>query len=371
MSLLSTANNYTMLLKRLDNWFQHAKQYFFTYKNGFFQLSYLANSPKAMIESFGKMPFTQFNPEKQLLQIDNVFVKGRLDYKELEEGLWLYNAKMEYKANVSFSLIYDRFIPADYYFLSYNIIENAFEKFGTKVNDVEFSNRSWSLFKPGTSVADSHFKHTTATYVTFYFNEDWLKKNLYNSDLFKKNKLNDFFESDRNYIMWPDNTPQLPATYTAIKNLFAEKTGHEVADILQLKMLTIEFFTAFFEKYKAEQVADLHMEIANNDRMRIIKVEKYLSDNLLQKFEGIDEIARKFNISPSKLKNDFKAIFGMPIFQFYQKKQMLLASELMKTDDLRIKELANKLGYENAGKFSQAFKKHFDMLPSEYLGSEN
>jgi len=42
----------------------------------------------------------------------------------------------------------------------------------------------------------------------------------------------------------------------------------------------------------------------------------------------------------------------------------------MKTDDLRIKELASQLGYENAGKFSQAFKKHFDMLPSEFLKAE-
>ena len=360
-----------MLFKRLDNWFQHAKQYFFTYKNGFFQLSYLANSPKAMIHSFGKMPFTKFDPEKQILQIDNVFVKGRLDYRELEEGLWLYNAKMEYKANVSFSLIYDRYIPADYYFLSYNIIENEFEKFGTRVNDIEFSNRSWSLFKPKTSVVDSHFKHTVASYITFYFNESWLRKNLYNNELFKKNKLSEFFDSDLNYIMWPDTTPQLPESFSALKKLCIESDSIAMTDILKLKMLTSEFFTAFIEKYNAEHVIEQHVEIPNNDRMRILKIEKYLSDNLLQKFEGIDELARRFNISPTKLKNDFKLIFGIPIFQFYQKKQMLLASELMKTDDLRIKELASKLGYENAGKFSQAFKKHFDVLPSEYLDAEN
>jgi len=359
-----------MLFKRIDNWFRNAKKYFFTYKNGFFHLTYLANSPKAMIESFGKMPFTQYNAEKQTLQINNVFVAGRLDYRELEEGLWLYNAKMDYKANVSFSLIYDDFIPADYYFLSYNIIENEFEKYGTRVNDVEFSNRSWSLFKPKVSAVDSHFKHTSASYITLYFNDAWLKKNLYNNELFRKNKLSDFFESDQHYIMWPDTTPQLPETFTALKELCTENESLGMTHTLQLKMLTIGFFTSFIEQYNKEQISIQHVEIPNNDRMRILKVEKYLSDNLLQKFEGIDELSRKFNISPTKLKNDFKLIFGKPIFQFYQEKQMLLARELMKTDDLRIKELASQLGYENAGKFSQAFKKHFDMLPSEFLKAE-
>jgi AraC-like DNA-binding protein len=62
-------------------------------------------------------------------------------------------------------------------------------------------------------------------------------------------------------------------------------------------------------------------------------------------------------------------MFGKAIFQYFQEKQMLLARELLKTEDVRVKELAQKFGYENAGKFSQAYKKHFAMLPSEQLKS--
>jgi AraC-like DNA-binding protein len=45
---------------------------------------------------------------------------------------------------------------------------------------------------------------------------------------------------------------------------------------------------------------------------------------------------------------------------------MLLANKLLKKEDIRIKELAVRMGYENAGKFSQAFKKHNSVLPSKW-----
>jgi AraC-like DNA-binding protein len=45
---------------------------------------------------------------------------------------------------------------------------------------------------------------------------------------------------------------------------------------------------------------------------------------------------------------------------------MLLANKLLKKEDIRIKELAVRMGYENAGKFSRAFEKHNCVLPSKW-----
>jgi AraC-like DNA-binding protein len=109
------------------------------------------------------------------------------------------------------------------------------------------------------------------------------------------------------------------------------------------------------------------LEIPANDRLRMLKLEKYLGENLEKKFKGIDFLAEKFNVSPTKLKKDFKQVYGRPIYLYYQQLQMKLANQLLKKEDLRIKELAVRMGYESAGKFSRAFKKHNLVLPSQWM----
>ena len=44
---------------------------------------------------------------------------------------------------------------------------------------------------------------------------------------------------------------------------------------------------------------------------------------------------------------------------------MVLALQLLKNPDVQIKNIAASLGYENPGKFTAAFKKYHNFLPSE------
>lgn len=95
------------------------------------------------------------------------------------------------------------------------------------------------------------------------------------------------------------------------------------------------------------------------------KVENYLSNHLFDDFPGIDFLAKKFNLSESKLKTEFKNLYGKPVFRYFQEKQMYLAKELIHENQMLIKEISYKFGYENTSKFSAAFKKHHGNLPSE------
>ncbi len=45
------------LSEQLKTWFAKFQRYKVTYKNGFFRLSNLANSPYTIVESFDNMPF--------------------------------------------------------------------------------------------------------------------------------------------------------------------------------------------------------------------------------------------------------------------------------------------------------------------------
>jgi AraC-like DNA-binding protein len=132
-------------------------------------------------------------------------------------------------------------------------------------------------------------------------------------------------------------------------------------------MEKINLLRNFMGNYTNENINESPDKMPINDRLRLLKIETYLCENLEKKFDGIDALADMFSVSPTKLKNDFKRMYGKTIFQFFQEKQMLLAKEIIENGDVRIKELAYKFGYVSTGKFSLAYKKHFNILPSEQL----
>lgn len=356
-----------MLLESLNSWFAKFQKYFFRYKDGFFELSFLANSPQSMLASFEKMPFMDFDKVRKVFYPNTPFVKGQVHFEDLEEGFLVLNNDMHFKANVLFKMVYDKKIPKDYYFLSYNTSENDYMQSGSKINNISFSSRSWTIFKPGVNETAYHFKGTRQGNITLYFNEEWLNKNLLKDRDFTGSSFASFFKSKEQFIYWPDISKSPDIDMSKFKNLFSERDSEGNLNILKLKISALEMISVFMAKYENDKIESNYFEIPNNDRVRQLKIEKYLCENLTNSFMGIDFLATKFKISATKLKKDFKLLFGMTVFQYFQEKQMLLAKELFNTKDLRVKEVANILGYENQGKFSNAYKKQFDILPSEEL----
>ena len=93
--------------------------------------------------------------------------------------------------------------------------------------------------------------------------------------------------------------------------------------------------------------------------------ERLISRDLALPFLGIEAIAQKLNVSPSKLKMDFKLVYGTSILQYNIDKKMQFAMQLILTTDMQIKHISKEVGYESHSKFSAAFKKKFGELPSE------
>lgn len=362
-----------MFKERLNSFFLHFQKYLLRYKDGFFEIPFLDNSPKVMIESMIKMPFVSHNIQEQILISNNTFLEGTLHYQELEEGLWIVYSEARYKANIRYKVIYDKYLPFDYYLLNFHINVNEILDYSTKVQDVAFPSRSWIITKrkPNENNLDIfNFKNSYSNDISIYFSKSWIEKNLQNDQLFIESKLNNFFNTDLTHIFWPETSIDYDALIQNIKTLVFTKGNKGVANLLKLKIEVLGLIHIFIEKYNTENMYKKNNIIINNDRLKILKIENYLCKNLERKFEGIDELAEKFGISPTKLKNNFKEIFGKSVFQYFQEKQMLLAKQIIENEDVRIKELAYRFGYENAGKFSQAYKKHFNILPSEQLKSQ-
>jgi len=81
----------------------------------------------------------------------------------------------------------------------------------------------------------------------------------------------------------------------------------------------------------------------------------------------IRDLAKKFAVSESSLKNCFQCISGQSIGAFMRTNRIKEAAILLnKKPYLSIGELAEMTGYENQSKFSKAFKSIMGKTPSEF-----
>lgn len=147
----------------------------------------------------------------------------------------------------------------------------------------------------------------------------------------------------------------------------ADDNPMRLAVIQNRIMLLIErFFLRIYERRKNVHF-DIPLSKADIDRM--MQVEGALTRDIFEPAPTISQLAKLVSISESKLKKDFKLIYGLPVYEYFQKLRMQAAKDRLLTGGHSVKEVAMELGYSNLSNFTIAFKKEFGLLPSKLLGS--
>ena len=67
------------------------------------------------------------------------------------------------------------------------------------------------------------------------------------------------------------------------------------------------------------------------------------------------ELAERFQVSETSLKNYFRGVFGENLSIFLREARMRRAAELLRDTELRVAEIAAQVGYENQSKFAAVF----------------
>ena len=132
-------------------------------------------------------------------------------------------------------------------------------------------------------------------------------------------------------------------------------------------MLLIERF--FMRMAVKMETDNLDIKLSREDINRVMEIESVITRDLFSPAPFIPELAKMVNISETKLKNNFKTVYGIPIYQYFQKARMRAARDVLETNKYSIKQVAIELGYINLSNFSTAFRKEFGMLPSELQAS--
>lgn len=130
-------------------------------------------------------------------------------------------------------------------------------------------------------------------------------------------------------------------------------------------LLAERFFTRLFDKLAGNK--NLKPGVSPLDVQLLMEVESALLKSIDSAPPTIPELSRMASMSPSKLKKQFKTVYGLPVYKYYQKHRMHEARKLLMSGKYSVKEVGLRLGYSNLSHFALAFKKEFSVLPSEVL----
>ena len=78
------------------------------------------------------------------------------------------------------------------------------------------------------------------------------------------------------------------------------------------------------------------------------------------------KISEKFNINITAMKKCYKNVYGETINDTIIKKRLEVAASLLKNSSMLVSEIAIQVGYTDHSKFSNTFKKKYNITPSEY-----
>lgn len=161
---------------------------------------------------------------------------------------------------------------------------------------------------------------------------------------------------------------------TQAGNLYCAASVNSLAD------LTVHFIQRLFNKEIANHVERhfsheirrayeasgfFEKERSHHPDEEITQIQIWLQDNYHREII-MSQVAQRFSMSTRTLNRRFKLALGISPLDFLQEVRINIAKDLLKTSNLSINAIADKVGYQDASFFTTLFKKHLAATPISY-----
>lgn len=92
----------------------------------------------------------------------------------------------------------------------------------------------------------------------------------------------------------------------------------------------------------------------------------YQLQDLSKPMGNIEDLAQQFFVGKTKLKADFKKVFGVPILSYRRRIQLQTAKALLESSHSEIAQIAAECGFQDESYFIQVFRKYYGTTPGAY-----
>lgn len=126
----------------------------------------------------------------------------------------------------------------------------------------------------------------------------------------------------------------------------------------------INIIKKFVERKGIDETEKLKVTLeAEKKIIRDIKI--YLKTNYKNPID-LKVMAQQFHLNSVYISQLFKKETGESLTQYLLKIRMEKAAALLRDTDLQIQEISDNVGYHSTKQFSAAFKRYYEIIPSEY-----
>ncbi|MCL6456678.1 MAG: response regulator [Gorillibacterium sp.] len=174
-----------------------------------------------------------------------------------------------------------------------------------------------------------------------------------------------------------DTEEHLTEFYYTLANAFLCIAHQQGKTLMELAGWTTDFTTSpqtfrspgriikWAEDVLVEMERNGAVEFNNHKSQLITRIHRFIEANLAQDV-SLQTIADHVNLHSVYLSTFYKQEMNENISEFINRYRMEKASVLLKTTDIKIYELASRLGFQNPPYFSKIFKGYYGMTPQEY-----
>lgn len=131
--------------------------------------------------------------------------------------------------------------------------------------------------------------------------------------------------------------------------------------LLDAKVMEIE--AAWIHRIENALYNDL-MPFSDYERQAIAKAQEILRNELIYP-PSMKDLARRIGLNPNKMQAAFRQTAGVTAGEYLRSYRMEKALEYLACDML-LEDVARRVGYRSATRFSEAFRKSYGVLPSFY-----
>lgn len=117
-----------------------------------------------------------------------------------------------------------------------------------------------------------------------------------------------------------------------------------------------------------ENTAAAPVSAEPSDKVMVRAAVQYICANLEQTLP-LSEIARKVGSHEKRLSKAFREQVGLTVFAFIREERSRVSRKLLAETEMSIHDIAEHVGFQNAGNFTTAFRERFSMTPSGYRQS--
>jgi len=129
-----------------------------------------------------------------------------------------------------------------------------------------------------------------------------------------------------------------------------------------------ETLKAHMEDFVLRVLALLDTHCLSPGEKIILKARAYIEDNYSRKI-GLEDVAEHINLSPHYFSRLFKKHIGINFVEYVNRVRIEKAREYITNMDLSLKEVSEKVGFDNLSYFSSVFLKYTGCLPSSFRKS--